>query len=163
MAQFSTQIRIHATKETVWEVLADFGGIYRWNPGVRHSYSTSESDHGLLATRRCELLKGGDYLDEKIQEWRDGESFKVDIYETSLPLHRNVVEFSVEGDGSATIVRVSPDYALKYGLLGWLMNQIVVRRKFQKGMVDLLTGLKYHIETGELVGDRVPDMAAAAD
>ncbi len=42
------------------------------------------------------------------------------------------------------------------------MNQIVVRRKFQKGMEDLLIGLKYHIETGELVGDRVPDMAPAA-
>ncbi len=162
MAHFSTQIRIHATKETVWEVLADFGGIYRWNPGVRHSYSTSESNHGLLATRRCELLKGDDYLDERILEWRDGESFKVDIYETNLPIHRNVIEFSIEADGSGTIVTVAPDYALKYGLLGRLMNQIVVRRKFKKGMEDLLTGLKYHVETGEVVGDRVPDTAAAA-
>ena len=51
MAHFSTQIRINATKEKVWEVLADFGGIYRWNPGVRHSYATSEAGHGLLATR----------------------------------------------------------------------------------------------------------------
>ena len=161
MAHFSTQIRIHATKETVWEVLADFGGIYRWNPGVRYSYSTSESSHGLFATRHCELLTGDDYLDEQILEWRDGQSFKVEIYETNLPLHRNVVEFSVVAEGSGTIVTVAPDYTLKYGLLGWLMNQLVVRRKFQKGMEDLLTGLKYHIETGELVGDRVPDMAAA--
>ncbi len=163
MAHFSTQIRINATKEKVWGVLADFGGIYRWNPGVRHSYSTSESNQGLLATRHCELLKGDDYLNEQILEWRDEQSFKVDIYETNLPLHRNVVEFSVEAEGSATIVTVAPDYTLKYGLLGWLMNQLVVRRKFQKGMEDLLIGLKYHIETGELVGDRVPDMAAAAD
>ncbi len=162
MAHFSTQIRINATKEKVWEVLADFGGIYRWNPGVRHSYSTSESSHGLLATRHCELLKGDGYLDEQILEWREGESFKVDIYETNLPLHRNVVEFSVEADGSGAIVTVTPNYVLKYGLLGWLMNQLVVRRKFQKGMEDLLIGLKYHIETGELVGERVPDMAAAA-
>jgi len=162
MAYFSTQIRINATTEKVWEVLADFGGIYRWNPGVRHSYSTSESNQGLLAARRCELLKGNDYLDERILEWRDGESFKVDIYETNLPIHRNVIEFSIEADGFGTIVTVAPDYALKYGLLGRLMNQIVVRRQFKKGMEDLLAGLKYHIETGELVGDRVPDMAPAA-
>jgi len=162
MAHFSTQIRINATTEKVWEVLADFGGIYRWNPGVRHSYSTSENSHGRLATRHCELLKGDEFLNEQILEWRDGESFKVDIYETNLPFHRNVVEFSIEADGSGTIVMVAPDYALKYGLLGRLMNQIVVRRKFRKGMEDLLTGLKYHIETGEVVGDRVPDMAAAA-
>lgn len=162
MAHFSTQIRINATKEEVWEVLADFGGIYRWNPGVRHSYSTSESNHGLLATRHCELLKGDDYLDENILEWRDGESFKVNIYETNLPLHRNVVEFSIESDGGGTIVTVAPEYVLKFGLLGRLMNQIVVGRKFKEGMKDLLAGLKYHIETGELVGDRIPEMATAA-
>ena len=162
MAHFSAQIRINATKEKMWEVLADFGEIYRWNPGVRNSYSTSESGHGLLATRHCELLKGDDYLDENILEWRDGECFKVNIYKTNLPLHRNVVQFSIEADESGTIVTVAPDYVLKYGLLGRLMNQIVVRRKFKKGMEDLLTGLKYHIETGELVGDRVPEMAAAA-
>ncbi len=162
MAHFSTQIRINATKEKVWEVLADFGGIYRWNPGVRHSYSTSEAGHGLLATRHCELLNGDDYLDEDILEWHEGESFKVNIYETNLPLHRNVVEFSIEADGSGAIVAVAPDYTLKYGLLGRLLNQIVVGRKFKKGMEDLLAGLKYHIESGEPVGDRVPVMAAAA-
>lgn len=132
MAYFSTQIRINATKEQVWEVIADFGEIYRWNPGVRHSFSTSESNHGLLATRRCELLKGDDYLDEQILEWRDGESFKVELSETNLPLHRSVVEFSIKADGNGTIVTVAPDYALKYGLLGRLMNQIVVRPKFKK-------------------------------
>ncbi len=162
MAHFSTQIRINATTEKVWEVLADFGGIYLWNPGVRHSYSISESNHGLLATRHCELLTSDDYLDEQILEWRDGESFKVAISDTNLPFHRSVVEFSVEADGNGTIVTVAPDYALKYGLLGRLMNQIVVRRKFKRGMEDLLKGLKYHIETGEVVGDRVPDLAATA-
>ena len=162
MAKFSAQIRINAPKEKVWEVLSDFGGIYRWNPGVRHSYSTSDSKNGTLATRRCELLKGDDYLDERILEWLDGERFKVEIYETNLPLHRNVVEFSIEAADGGTVVSVAPDYVLKYGLLGRLINQIVVRRKFKQGMEDLLTGLKYHIETGELVGDRVPDMAAAA-
>ena len=162
MAHFSTQIRINATKGEVWAVLADFGGIYRWNPGVRHSFTTSESSHGLLATRHCELLNGDDYLDENILEWRDGESFKVNVYETNLPLYRNVVEFSIEADGSDTIVTVAPDYALKYGLLGRLMDRIAVGRKFKKGMSDLLAGLKHHIETGELVGDRVPDTATAA-
>ncbi len=143
-------------------MLADFGGIYRWNPGVKHSYSTSEINQGLLATRHCELPKGDDYLDERILEWREGESFQVEWYATNLPFHRSVVKFSIKAYGNGTIVTVAPDYALKYGLLGRLLNKLVVRRIFRKGMEDLLTGLKYHIETGELVGERVPDMAAAA-
>ena len=51
MPRFSTQIRIDAPKEKVWEVLADLGGIYKWNPGVVHSHSTSDSTGGEGAMR----------------------------------------------------------------------------------------------------------------
>ena len=116
---------------------------------------------GTLATRRCELLNGEDYLDERIIEWIEGESFKVEIYDTNLPLHRNVVKFSVESTDNGSVVTVAPDYSLKYGPLGWLMDRIVARQLFKGGMEDLLSGLKYHVETGEVVGDRIPGMATA--
>ena len=83
MATRSTHIRINASKEQVWAVLSDFGGIYRWNPGVRNSFSTSDIKHGTQATRPCELLTGVDYLDERGLEWVEGESFKVKIYDTN--------------------------------------------------------------------------------
>ena len=161
MAQFSVQTRIDAPKEKVWEVLADFGGIYKWNPGVSHSHSTSESNQGDGATRQCDLQKKGDYLKERIVDWRDGESYGVDIYETNLPLKSNVVRFSVEANGDGTIVKLTSDYALKYGLLGSLLDTLLVKRKLKKGMEELLAGLKYHVETGELIGDRVPAVTAA--
>ncbi len=47
MSNFSAQIKINASKEQVWAVLSDLGSIYKWNPGVAHSYSTSEGS-GLL-------------------------------------------------------------------------------------------------------------------
>ena len=166
MAHFSTQIRINATKEKVWEVLADIGGIYKWNPGVAHSYSTSEENSGEGASRHCDLQTPGGksfgYLEEVAFDWREGEGYKIDIYESNLPIKSNVVEFGVKADGYGTIVTVSPDYAIKYGLLGSLMNRLFIQRKLKQAMEDLLAGLKYHVETGELVGKRVPDMAAAA-
>ena len=81
MATRSTHIRINASKEQVWAARSDFGGIYRWNPGVRNSFSTIKK--GILATRRCELLSGDDYLYERVLEWVEGESFKVKIYDTN--------------------------------------------------------------------------------
>ncbi|MFQ6019732.1 MAG: SRPBCC family protein [Dehalococcoidia bacterium] len=162
MAHFSVQIRIDAPKERVWQVLADLGGIYKWNPGVSRSYSTSKNSQGDGATRHCNLQKEGDYLKERAMDWREGEGYKIDVYESNLPLSRNIVEFSIEADGDGTIVKVTPHYALKYGLLGSLMNRLLVQRQFKKGMADLLAGLKYHVETGELVGDRVPTRAAVA-
>jgi len=161
MSKLAIQVKINAPKEKVWGVLADFGGIYEWNPGVSHSHSTSESNQGDGATRHCDLQKKGDYLKERIVDWRDGESYGVDIYETNLPLKKNVVRFSVEANGDGTIVKLTSDYALKYGLLGSLLDTLLVRRQFKKGMTGLLAGLKYHVETGELIGDRVPAVTAA--
>ena len=156
MPRFSTQVRIDAPKEKVWEVLADLGAIYKWNPGVAHSHATSDSTSGEGATRHCDLQRKSDYLEERAFDWREGEGYKIDIYETNLPLKRNVVEFTVEADGDGTIVTATPDYELKFGPLGVLLDRLFAGRQFRKGMIDLLAGLKYHVETGELVGDKVP-------
>ena len=156
MSLFKVQIRIDAPKEKVWAVLADIGGIYRWNPGVTHTYSTSETNEGEGATRHCDLHNPKGYLEERVIDWREGEGFKIDIYETNLPIEWNVVEFSVEADGDGTIVEVSPEYAIKYGVLEVLMDRLFIQRKLKQGMDGMLAGLKYHVETGELVGTEVP-------
>ena len=156
MGAFSTEIRIDAPKEKVWEVLADLGDIYKWNPGVSHSRSTSESSGGEGATRHCDLASPKGYLEERAFDWREGEGFKIDIYESNLPIKRNVVEFTVRSDGDGAIVSVAPDYELKFGPISALLDLLIARRQLRKGMAALLAGLKYHVETGELVGDTVP-------
>ena len=71
------------------------------------------------------------------------------------------MEFSIESTDGGTVVTVTPEYTLKYGPVGWLMDRIMVRQLFNGGMEDLLSGLKYYVETGEIVGERIPGMAAA--
>ena len=156
MGYFSVQTKIDAPKDKVWEVLADLGSIYKWNPGVSHSHSTSESSGGEGATRHCDLQNPSGYLKERAFDWREGEGFKIDIYETNLPIKRNVVEFSVMAEGEGTIVEVAPTYQFKFGPIGTLLDWLFLRRKLRKGTADLLAGLKYHVESGELVVDRVP-------
>ena len=161
MGAFSTEIRINAPREKVWGVLADLGGIYKWNPGVSHSRSTSEAGGGEGATRHCDLANPKGYLEERAFDWREGEGYKIDIYESSFPIERNVVEFTVTADGDGTIVSVSPDYQLKFGPIGALIDRLILGRQMRKGMEDLLAGLKYHVETGEVVGDSVPTLETA--
>jgi hypothetical protein len=43
---------------------------------------------------------------------------------------------------------VSPVYSLKFGPLGALMDRLMVRRSYAKGMEDLLIGLKSAVEGG---------------
>ena len=158
MPRITVTTRIQASKEQVWAVLADIGSIYKWNPGVSKSHTISDRTQGEGAQRHCDLVKKGDYLKERALDWREGEGFKIDVYETNLPLKRNVVTFSLEadGDGDGTIVTVSPDYELKFGPAGVLMDMLFVGRQVRRGMADLVAGLKYHIETGQLVGDSLP-------
>ena len=68
---------------------------------------------------------------------------------------------SIKSTDGGPVVTVTPDYTLKYGPVGWLMDRIMVRQLFNGGMEDLLSGLKYYVETGRIIGERVPGMAAA--
>ncbi len=164
MARFTTTIKINAPKEKVWEVLADLGSIYKWNPGVSQSYSTSPETGGEGATRHCDLqnAKGGSigYLEERAFDWRDGDGFIIDVYESNLPLKRNHVRFDLESNGDVTIVTITPDYALKFGPLGVLADLLIGRHQLKKGMAAMAAGLKYHIETGGLVEKSVPQTSA---
>ncbi len=155
MPRFTEQVHIDAPKDQVWATLADIGSIYKWNPGVTKSYSTSDATQGEGATRHCDLEGGSNYLDERAFDWKEGEGFKIDIYDTNMPLKRNVVHFTVEADGDGTLVSVSPDYELKFGPIGVLMDKLFAGRQFRNGMAEMLAGLKHHVETGELVGDEV--------
>ena len=155
MTQVATEAHIDAPKEKVWEVLADLGGIDKWNPGVARSRWTSEQRQGIGASRHCDLQNPSGTLEERAIEWREGEGYTIDVYESSLPL-KNMVKFAISPEGDGTRVYVTVDYRLKYGPVGALLDVLFVRRQIQKGFDRLVAGLKYHVETGDPVDDKVP-------
>ena len=80
MATFETQIKIAATAQSVWEVLADIGNIYQWNPGVEKSHLTTKQAIGVGAGRHCDL-GGANYLDEEVVKWEEGRWRQVHMQE----------------------------------------------------------------------------------
>lgn len=155
MAVVTVHEQINAPPAQVWALLADFPNVYRWNPGVEDSRATSDLATGAGATRRCDLFDGG-YLEERIIDFDPDHILAVDIFDTSLPLARNVVTFTVVPRGTGASVACSADYRLKYGPLGLLIDLLIGRRQARNGFRDMLSGLKYHVETGRTVGRRVP-------
>ena len=57
---------------------------------------------------------------------------------------------------------VTADYKLKFGPVGALMDLLFAKRQFQQAFDGMMAGLKHHIETGELIGDAVPEAATTA-
>ncbi len=145
MATFTLERFIDAPVATVWEELAHIPSIHQWNPGVEHSYATSDAITGLGAARHCDL-GGRNYLKESVVEFEEGKVLTVRVDETNLPLAAVDIRFTLRPKENGTLVTVSPDYRVKFGMMGALLDAVYVRRTYAKGMGALLRGLKDHVE-----------------
>ncbi len=145
MASFSETILINAPVSEVWKVLADIGTISDWNPGVKSSQKIGNVAEGVGAKRRCDL-GGKNYLLEDVVEWSREQVLTMRITETNLPFKSADIRFTLQARAGATEVTVTPDYELKFGGIGRLLDSLIVRRTYRSGMKDLLEGLKGHTE-----------------
>ena len=89
MSSFSTEIKIQASVEQVWRVLADIGQIDRWNPGVVESHVLSDQPTGLGASRYCDL-GGKNFLNEEVVTWEEDKRLTMRITDTNLPLQADI-------------------------------------------------------------------------
>ena len=159
MSSFATEITINAPIEPVWAVLADIGAIGAWNPGVQESYATSDESTGLGATRFCDL-GGKNYLDEQVVEYEVGSDscrkLTMRVTGTNMPFKEADIHFTLEAQEDQTRVICAPDYTLKYGTMGAIMDRVYVRGTYEKGMQSLLQGLKDHVEAQPVPAEPQP-------
>ena len=165
MSTLVRQVAIDASKEKIWEVLADFSGVANWAPTISESQSTTEANGGVDAERSCEHEKMGTIY-ERIVVWQDGHSLSYDVIK-GLPFPmkslNNIWEVSALGDGA--LVTLTMDFRMKLGPLGFL-PALMARRPMRKEMQLSLAGLKQYVETGEVVATTkqlAPTSIAAVD
>ena len=160
--ELNGEVLIEASKERVWEALADFGNTYLWSPAVAHSRSTSDIPNGIGATRHCDLNISKASIEERVVDWVENERIRVEIFDgrRTPPFREAWGEFTLEEvpGGGGTLTRLQLHYELKGGILGGVIDRLMVRRQYGKGLKLGLAGLKYHVETGKPIekGTRVP-------
>ena len=163
MTKLTRQVLIEASKEQVWDILADFGAASNWAPAVSESHTTTETTRGVGAVRTCDHEKMG-HLEERIVAWDEGSSLSYDVIK-GLPFPmkslNNVWSVSDAGDGA--VVTLTMNFRMGFGPLGAL-PALMARPLMRKEMDVNLAGLKHHVETGELVGSdtELPAVATAA-
>lgn len=147
MGTFQETILIDAPPATVWSVLSDIGNIAAWNPGVVASRVTTESSEGEGACRHCDLGRNG-YLEEKVVQWRPNEAITFRVVDTNMPFESCDIRFTLHQTGpDKTTVQLSPLYKLKYGPFGSIVDLLMVRGTYRRGMKGLLQGLKRQVES----------------
>jgi|APSaa5957512535_1039671.scaffolds.fasta_scaffold29646_2 hypothetical protein len=131
-----------------WGALADFGNIANFHPDLSGSRLLNGSaNEGVGAERRCDL-KDRNYLVERVLDWQDGRSYTVDIVESSMPLRSATATLSVrEIDAHHSEATMTINMTMKFGLVGKIMEVLMVRAAMKRSMAGILRGLDDFVGT----------------
>ena len=152
MTVLENSIRIDATPEKVWSVLASLDALAKYDAGVSRSEIVSPAKEGPSAAQRCDLTPGG-WFKERVADWRPNEALSFELYECTLPVRRLRHSYTLVREGDGTLVRQLMEYELKFGPLGKLLDAVIVRRKWIAGIHGFLSGLKRHAEANRRSAD----------
>ncbi len=150
MTTFTKQIHIQASKAEVWDVVSNLGDIYKYNPNVHKSYYTSVVKEGKGATRICELYPNGK-VSETAVEWEKEKGFLllIEPIEGAPPVKDFSAKILLEAlEPNKTRVKFTLTYKMKLGLIGELLNKIIIQSKLEEAIRQLARGLKLHMEQG---------------
>jgi ligand-binding SRPBCC domain-containing protein len=147
MTVLENSIRIDASLEKVWSVLASLDALDRYDPGITKSEIVTPMREGPGSARRCDLKPGG-WFKERVADWKPNESLSFELFECTLPVRRLRHSYTLTPDGSGTLVRQRMEYELKFGAVGKLMDAVAVRKKWDAGIKGFFEGLKVYVETG---------------
>ena len=147
MTRISEEIRISVPKQVVWEAISDLAAVQDFNPSVKRSYYRPGPRKGISAGRHCDLIPLGS-VEETVTEWKEGEGFTLKIHDgkNTPPWKRATGRMWVLPEGAGARAGLSVEYELKFGLVGALMDRLLVRPQFRKTVRNTLEGLKKRLE-----------------
>ncbi len=120
--KIKVQRKINAPSEGLWKYLGDYSNIHRFNPLLKGSYFSEGSETSEMgSTRHCDL-KGGDYIKERVIDWKEGSHYSIEIYETSMPVKNSKATLGVRSLGeNQSEVYMNIEMEAKYRILAPMM------------------------------------------
>jgi len=142
MIHFERSLEIDAKPVKIWEVLSNFMHIDEFAPEIKSVDELTKGKNGVGSKRRNHFNNGNSMIEE-VTEWSEGESFKVKMSEMGpMPLKAAYSTVSIELIGKEkSKVTWDFDYEVKYGPLGWIMGQTMMKMIMGKVVNGNLQGL----------------------
>jgi ligand-binding SRPBCC domain-containing protein len=139
-------VRIEAPPERVWAGLARLDALQDYDPGISKSQLRSNLREGIGAERQCDIRAGG-WFRERVTLWRPPLELELTLYDCTLPVRALRHHYRLTAEHGGTRIEQIQEYQLKYGIFGALLDALVVRRKWDRGVKSFFSGLKRYVET----------------
>lgn len=148
MIHFERSLTIDAAPDAVWAVVSRFMHIDEFAPQIASVDALTRGDVGLGSKRRNHF-KNGTSLVEEVIAWKPGEGYTVKLSDmAAMPLHEASSDIRITGTGGRSKATWTFDYRVKYGPLGWLLGQTMMKMMMGKIIDGNLKGLANKVLTG---------------
>jgi len=148
MTTLKHEIKINASKGQVFSTLANLELVEKYNPGVVSAHYISTEHNGVGAARECDIGKEGK-IRERVTGFEDGKFISMELYEHSWPLEFMYWKTVVERVNNATVVSQTIEYKVKFGILGTLLDKLVMKNNLDKSMNEIFKSMKNYIEKND--------------
>lgn len=146
MGKLVNDITINASIDKIWSILTDLELLDKTDPTVKKATLISENKTGLEAKRKVLMQDGKNWFDEKIIAFIPNEELVYQLTDCSFPIKGLKHTYSFQKIGDQTKVQQVMEYSVKFGILGVLMDKMMIGKQFNSGINKFLTGLKTYAE-----------------
>ena len=146
MGKLINDITINAPIDKIWNVLTDLELLDKTDPTVKKATLISENKTGIEAKRKVLMQDGKNWFDKKITVFKPNEELVYQLTDCSFLINGLKHTYSFQKIGNQTKVQQVMEYTVKFGLLGLLMDKMMIGKQFNSGINKFLNGLKTYAE-----------------
>src|SRR5438876_11393384 len=147
MATLYNEIIVNAGIDKLWNILTDLEILEKYDPTVKKSSLISAERTGIGARRKVDTADGKNWFEEKVTVFKPNEALTYQLTDCSFPIKGLKHSYSFEKIGDQTKVKQVMEYTVKFGVLGKLLDSIMIRRQSDSGIKKFFSGLKSYAET----------------
>jgi len=145
MRKLEEKAEIRTTTQAVWDTMADFGNAATWAPGMRKSSLKGDKKTGV-GTHRIMRHAWGFRIEEIVTEWSTGAGYSFKLVKAPFPMCEVCETWVLRPADSGALLTIVVSYAMRLGLLGTLLDTVLVRFVVAREMRMSIRGLKRYLE-----------------
>lgn len=146
MRTLHNEIMIEAPVEKIWEALSVIDNLEKFDPLVQKSTVISERRFGVDAKRKVDMKDGKNWFEEKVTDYQPNISLEFQLTDCSFPIHGLSHRYTFEKMNNQVKVKQVMQYTVKFGILGAIMDTLMIKKQTDSGIKKFLAGLKEYTE-----------------